>query len=56
MDDGRVWMVERALSAYRWRALAVAGVASQAAAALESCHTSRRRLDIELAWLLDPSS
>ena len=53
VDDGQVWIVERALSACRWRGLTVAGVARQAAAALESWHTSCRRLEIELAWLLD---
>ena len=54
-DDGRVWIVERALSACRWRGLTVAGVARQAAAALESWHASCRRLEVELAWLLDSS-
>ena len=45
VDDGRVWIVERALSACRWRGLTVAGAARQAAAALESWHASCRRLD-----------
>ncbi len=53
VDDGQVWIVERALSACRWHGLTVAGVACQAAAALESWHTSSQRLEIELAWLLD---
>jgi hypothetical protein len=52
-DDDRVWMVEQALSACRWRGLTIAGVARQAAAALEAWDASRRWLDIELAWLLD---
>ena len=52
-DDGRVWMVGRALSACRWRSLTVVGVARQAAAALESWHASRRRLEVELASLFD---
>jgi hypothetical protein len=52
-DDDRVWMVERALSACRWRGLTVVGLVRQAAAALETWEVSRRRLDIELAWLLD---
>jgi|tagenome__1003787_1003787.scaffolds.fasta_scaffold20989002_7 hypothetical protein len=51
--DDRVWMVERALSACRWRGLTIAGVARQAAAALETWEANRRWLDIELAWLLD---
>ena len=55
IDEGRVWMVAQALSACRWRGLTVAGVARQAAAALERWHVSRRRLEIELAWLLDSS-
>ena len=55
-DDGQVWIVERALSACRWRGLTVSGIARQAAAALERWHTSCRRLEIELAWLLDSSS
>jgi hypothetical protein len=53
LDDGRVWMVKRALLACRWRGLTVAGVARQAAAALGTWHASHRRLDLELAWLLD---
>ena len=53
VDDGRVWIVERSLSACRWRGLTVAGVACQAGAALERWHASCRRLEIELAWLLD---
>ena len=56
VDDGRVWIVERALSACRWRGLMVAGVARQASAALASWHTSCRRLDIELDWRLDSST
>jgi hypothetical protein len=52
-DDGRVWIVERALSGCRWRGLTVAGVARQAAAALESWDASLRRIDLELARLLD---
>jgi hypothetical protein len=52
-DDDRVWIVEQALSACRWRGLTVAGVARQAAAALETWEANRRWLDIELAWLLD---
>ena len=55
VEDCRVWMVERALLACRWRGLTVAGMACQAAAALESWHASCRRLEIELAWLLDSS-
>ncbi len=51
-----IWIVQRALSACRWRGLMVAGVARQASAALESWHTSCRRLDIELAWRLDSST
>jgi hypothetical protein len=51
-DDGRVWMVEQALSACHWRGLTTEGVARQAAAALEVWHVSRQRLDVELAWLL----
>jgi len=53
LDDGRVWMVKQALLACRWRALTVASVARQAAAALETWHASHRRLELELAWLLD---
>jgi hypothetical protein len=54
LDDGRVWIVKRALLACRWRGLTVAGVARQAAAVLETWwHASHRRLDLELAWLLD---
>ena len=30
VDDGRIWIVQRALSACRWRGLMVAGVARQA--------------------------
>ena len=63
VDDGRVWRVERALSAVeralsacRWRGLTLAGVAGQAAAALECWDASCRRLEIELARLLDSSS
>jgi hypothetical protein len=52
-DDDRVWMVEQALSACRWQGLTIAGVARQAAAALEAWDANRRWLDIELAWLLD---
>src|SRR3954452_6332370 len=52
-DDGRVWMVGRGLSACRWRSLTVAGLARQAAEALETWEDSRRRLDVELASLLD---
>ena len=52
-DDGRVWMVERTLSACRWRGLTVEGVACQAAVALDAWHASWRRLEIELAGLLD---
>ena len=52
-DDGRVWMVGRGLSACSWRSLTVAGVARQAAIALETWHTSCRRLEGELASLLD---
>jgi hypothetical protein len=55
VDDGRVCIVERALSACRWRGLTVVGVARQAAAALEGWHAPCRRLEIELAWLLDSS-
>ena len=55
IDENRVWTVAQALSACRWRGLTVAGVARQAAAALEAWHVSRRRLEIELAWLLDSS-
>src|SRR4051794_2039294 len=51
-DDARVELVERALAACRWRALTGRGVAQQAAAALETWHTSRWRLDVELARLL----
>jgi hypothetical protein len=44
----------KALLACRWRGLTVAGVARQAAAASETWwHGSHRRLDLELAWLLD---
>ena len=56
VDDGRVWLVERALSACRWRGLTLAGIAGQAAAALECWDASCRRLEIELARLLDSSS
>ena len=54
-DDGRVWMVQRMQmpSACRWRGLTPAGVARQAAAALETWHASQRQLELELAWLLD---
>jgi hypothetical protein len=52
-DDGRVWMVQRTLSACRWRGLTLVGVARQAAAALESWNASHRQLELELAWLLD---
>ena len=55
VDDDGIWIVQRALSACRWRGLTVAGAARQASAALESWHTSCRRLDIELAWLIDGS-
>lgn len=51
-DDGRVWIVGRALSTCRWRSLTVAGVARQAAAALATWHASCRRLEAELASLL----
>jgi hypothetical protein len=50
-----VWIVERPLAACRWRGLTVAGVARQAAAALDAWHASCRRLEIELARLLDSS-
>jgi hypothetical protein len=53
VDDDRVWMVERALAACRWRGLTLVGVAGQAAAALEIWHASCRLLDLELARLLD---
>ena len=56
VDDGRVWTVERALWACRWRGLTVAGVARQACAALESWDANCRRLDIELVSLLDGSA
>jgi hypothetical protein len=46
-------MVERALSACHWRGLTIAGVACQAAVALDAWQTSCQRLEIELAWLLD---
>lgn len=52
-DDGRVWIVGRALSTCRWRSLTVTGVARQAAAALAAWHASCRRLEVELASLLD---
>jgi hypothetical protein len=52
-DDDRVWMVERSLSGCRWRGLTVAGLARQAAAALATWQASRRRLELELASLLD---
>ena len=55
MDDDRVRMVAHAPSACRRQGLTVAGVARQAAAALESWHASCRRLDGQLAWLLDSS-
>jgi hypothetical protein len=51
-DDPRAEMVERALAACRWRGLTIAGVARQAATSLEVWHTSRRRLDAELARVL----
>ena len=54
-EDNRVWMVERALSACHWRGLTIAGVACQAAVALDAWQTSCQRLEIELAWLLDTS-
>jgi hypothetical protein len=54
-DDNRVWMVERVLSACRWRGLTIAGVARQAAVALDVWQTSCQRLEIELAWLLETS-
>jgi hypothetical protein len=41
------------LSACRWRSLTLAGVAGQAAAALETWHASCRLLDLELTRLLD---
>ena len=52
-DDGRIWIVGRALSTCRWRSLTVMGVARQAAAALATWHASCRRLEVELASLLD---
>jgi hypothetical protein len=52
-DDGRVWMVGSVLSACRWRSLTAAGVARQAIAAVEAWHASCRRLEAELASLLD---
>ena len=52
-DDGRVWMVGRALSACRWRSLTVAGVARLATEALEAWHGDCARLEGELASLLD---
>jgi hypothetical protein len=56
MDDPRVSMVEQALSECRWRGLTLVGLARQAAAALETWHASRRRLDTELARLLESSA
>ena len=53
VDDDRVWVVERALSACRWRGLTLAGVAGEAAAALEVWDAGCRRLELELAKLLD---
>jgi hypothetical protein len=52
-NDGRIWVVGRALSTCRRRSLPAAGVASQAAAALETWHGGCRRLEVESASLLD---
>ena len=53
IDEHRVWIVAQALSACRWQGMTVAGVARQAAAALEVWDASCRRLELELAKLLD---
>ena len=52
-DDGRVWMVERALSGCRWRGLTVAGVAHQAAVALQTWQASCRLPEVGLVSLFD---
>jgi len=52
-DDGRLWAVERALTACHWRGLTVPGLVGQAVIALDSWHASCRWLEIQLSLLLD---
>jgi hypothetical protein len=53
VDDGRLWIVQRALTPCRWRSLTVAGVAGQAAVVLDAWRAGCRPAEIELARPLE---